>query len=160
MSPQDQKYHLSLAGEFYVAAELQRRGISAAVTYGNAKRADVVAFSNADERVVKIEVKTTTSDDKWVIGNKIPEQSQTPWVFVRIPEGDGHPDFFVLTQAEINQILTPIAGEYRRRYLARHGKDFEGPGVETLRLQHVQSHRSAWRKIVDRLLAGKSEVLL
>jgi len=37
MSKQAQKYHLSLAGEFYVAAELQRRGISAAVTYGNAK---------------------------------------------------------------------------------------------------------------------------
>ena len=49
MSKQAQKYHLSLAGEFYVAAELQRRGISAAVTYGNAKNADVVAFSMSEK---------------------------------------------------------------------------------------------------------------
>jgi hypothetical protein len=149
---QDKKYHLSLAGEFYVAAELQRRGVSATVTYGNAKRADVVAFSNTDdERVVKVEVKTTTSEDKWVIGNKVPERSLTPWVFVRIPEGDGHPDFFVLTQTEINQILTPVADEYRHQYLARHGEEFKGRGVETLRLQQIQSHRNAWCKIVNRL---------
>jgi hypothetical protein len=46
MSKQAQKYHLSLAGEFFVAAELQRRGVAAAVTYDNAKNADVVAFQH------------------------------------------------------------------------------------------------------------------
>jgi hypothetical protein len=65
MSTQLQKYHLSLAGEFFVAAELQRRGISAAVTYGYAKSADVVAFSMSGEKAVVIEVKST-SQLKWV----------------------------------------------------------------------------------------------
>ena len=53
------KYHLSLAGEYYVAAELQRRGIHASVTYGNAKQTDVVAFCEASTRAVVIEVKAT-----------------------------------------------------------------------------------------------------
>ena len=45
MKSQQRKYNLSLAGDFFVAAELQRRGVMASVTYGNAKKADVVAFS-------------------------------------------------------------------------------------------------------------------
>jgi hypothetical protein len=84
MSKQAQKYHLSLAGEFFVAAELQRRGICAAVTYGNAKSADVVAFSLSGEKAVVIEVKSTSSP-KWVVGGTIPSASEKPWVFVYLP---------------------------------------------------------------------------
>lgn len=60
MNKQAQKYHSSLAGEFFVAAELQRQGIAAAVTYGNAKNADVVAFSISGDKAVVIEVKSTS----------------------------------------------------------------------------------------------------
>ena len=73
MSRQAEKYHLSLAGEFYVAAELQRRGISAAVTYSNAKKADVVAFSSGSYAVA-IEVKSTPGPD-WVVGGSVPQPS-------------------------------------------------------------------------------------
>lgn len=44
MSKQAVKYHLAMAGEYFVAAQLHRLGVSAAVTFGNAKTADVVAF--------------------------------------------------------------------------------------------------------------------
>jgi hypothetical protein len=44
-SNQKRKYMLGLSGEFLVAGELLRREISAAVTYGNAKKADVIAVS-------------------------------------------------------------------------------------------------------------------
>jgi hypothetical protein len=55
MSKQEQKYDLSLPGEFFVAAELQRRGISAAVTYGNLnmptrRRVSNVLKTNGKER--------------------------------------------------------------------------------------------------------------
>ena len=40
MSDQARKHVLGLAGEFLVAGEILRRGITA-VTYGNAKKADV-----------------------------------------------------------------------------------------------------------------------
>ena len=43
MSKQSTKHKLGLSGEFLVAGELLRRGITAAVTYGNAKKADVIA---------------------------------------------------------------------------------------------------------------------
>lgn len=60
MSKQKQKYNLAMAGEYYVAAELHRRGIPASITYGNAKKADVVATSEDGEAAVVIEVKSTS----------------------------------------------------------------------------------------------------
>ena len=61
---QQQKYSLNLAGEFYVAAELNRRGIFASVTYGAAKNADVLAFDQQSHQTAVIEVKTTAFPNK------------------------------------------------------------------------------------------------
>ncbi len=55
----DTKVFTNLAGEFLVAAELNRRHILCSVTYGAAKSADVFAFSDDSGRVVRVEVKST-----------------------------------------------------------------------------------------------------
>jgi hypothetical protein len=39
----DQRDRLDLSGEFFVAAQLLRRDIPAAVVYGNAKRGEIIA---------------------------------------------------------------------------------------------------------------------
>jgi hypothetical protein len=152
MSNQEQKYHLSLAGEFYVAAELQRRGVSAAVTYGNAKSADVVAFSTSGEKVVVIEVKST-SQTKWVVGNKVPLPSAKPWVFVHMPsERTAPPSFFIVLQSELYNILAPKATEYRRKFKEKHGDEYGNRrGVENLTKQQAAPFKDAWEKIVDQL---------
>ncbi len=38
------KYHVNLAGEYRVAAELFKRGLFATITYGNKKGADIYAI--------------------------------------------------------------------------------------------------------------------
>jgi Holliday junction resolvase len=68
MSNQSRKHTIGLAGEFLVAGELLRRGIMAAVTYGNAKQADVVAIH--ESRATSLEVKST-SESKWVLGGSL-----------------------------------------------------------------------------------------
>lgn len=154
MSRQSQKYHLSLAGEFYVAAELQRRGVSAAVTYGNAKSADVVAFSMSGEKAVVVEVKST-AQAKWVVGGKIPAPSSKPWVFVHVPEDTQlPPSFFVLLQSELHEILAPLGDEYRRRFKEKHGVEYgERVGVENLTMKQAEPFRDGWSKILDQLLS-------
>ena len=54
------KYHLNLAGEYRVCAELLLRGIFATVTFGNMKGADVVAVG-PNRRAAIIEVKASQS---------------------------------------------------------------------------------------------------
>jgi hypothetical protein len=151
VSRQEAKYHLSLAGEFYVAAELQRRGIAATVTYGNAKKADVLAFSGGNIAVA-IEVKSTPSS-RWVVGGAVPPPSPAPWVFVHVPpEATKPPAFFVLTQAELFEILHPLDLAYRRNYLAKHKEEYgDRRGVVNLSAKQAEPFRDHWTTIVDRL---------
>jgi len=152
LSRQAEKYHLSLAGEFFVAAELQRRGIAAAVTYGNAKSADVVAFSLTGERAVVVEVKST-STRQWVVGGAVPAPSSKPWVFVHIPQSpEEPPSFYVLTQAELHSILAPLDAEYDRKFLAKHGEPYgTRAAVINLAQDHAASYKDAWKTIVGPL---------
>ena len=154
-SRQADKYHLSLAGEFFVAAELQRRGIAAAVTYGNAKKADVVAFSGGSFAVA-IEVKSTSSP-RWVVGGVLPQPSIAPWVFVHIPSISAEPpSFFVFSQLQLHELLSPRDTAYRRAFLAKHGEEYgDRRGVVNLSLTEAQPFRNQWRTIID-LLQGVS----
>ena len=66
-----------------VAGELLRRGIMAAVTYVNAKKADVIAINGIV--AASLEVKST-SQSKWVLGGELPADNLNLWVLVRLPE--------------------------------------------------------------------------
>jgi hypothetical protein len=142
------KYCLGMAGEFYVAAELLRRGLMAAVTHGNAKKADVLALNG--EKAVVVEVKSTTNL-KWVLGNGLPADSMKPWVLVHFKPIDEVPEFYVLTSSELRGLLIPRDMEYRNSYLKRHGVEFSGVGVYSVKRSEVLLYRNAWESIVSAL---------
>jgi hypothetical protein len=145
---QEAKYSKSIAGEFFVAAQLQRQGMLASVTYGNAKRTDVVAFAPGGEKAAVIEVKST-SGSKWKVGSRCPEPSEQRWVFVYLPEKfEEAPSFYLLTQSEIHKILKPSEEEYFRKYKQKHGKEYgDKPGFTAISLKQIESHKNRWDKI-------------
>lgn len=151
LSKQEQKYHLSLSGEFSVAAQLQRQCVSAAVTYGNAKNADVVAFSNSDRAVV-IEVKST-SQDRWVVGSKLPLPSLKPWVFVYMPiDPKLPPKYYVFLQSELHDVLDPGEKAYYRKFKEKNGVEYGNrPGVVNLTRKQAEPFENKWEKIIDQL---------
>jgi hypothetical protein len=115
---------LSLSGEFLVAGELLRREISAAVTYGNAKKADVIAVNG--KIALPIEVKTT-QEPKWVVGGKVPEPNDSIWILVYLPRDDLQPaEFFVLKSLELHVILKPIEDAWLRKCQEKHGHPMPG----------------------------------
>ena len=149
MSKQSTKHKLGLSGEFLVAGELLRRGITAAVTYGNAKKADVIAVRG--DKALHIEVKTT-SQTKWVIGNSIPRNDDTIWILVFIPEDEAKsPSYFVLKGSDLHNILFPRHERYNENYLKKHGKPFEGKGVFSVTQKDVVDTHSDWSKIKQAL---------
>ncbi|MCF8298685.1 MAG: hypothetical protein K9J13_14145 [Saprospiraceae bacterium] len=149
MSKQSQKYHLGMTGEYYVAAELNRRGISAAITYGNAKKADIVAIGPDESKSIVIEVKTT-SKSNWIIGSRAPESSNKIWVLVHIPTNENeHPKYYVMFQSELHNILKPIEIEYHKRYIEKHGVEYgDKAGVCTLKRSLISEYEDAWEKII------------
>lgn len=114
MSKQSRKHTIGLAGEFLVAGELLRRGIMAAVTYGNAKKADVIAINGAT--AVSLEVKST-SQSKWVLGGELPADNSNIWVLVHLPENEiESPEYFVLISAELRKLLLSQHEAYNIKY--------------------------------------------
>ena len=60
-----------VAGEYFVAAELSRRGFIASITLRNTRGIDIVATNKAAERTITIQCKTSRNDAKtWMLGDK------------------------------------------------------------------------------------------
>lgn len=149
---QVEKYHLAMSGEYFVAAQLQRLGVSASVTYGNAKSADVVVFTEGSDRVVVVEVKTTRQSE-WVVGGYVPAKSEKPWAFVYLPENRAEPPrFFILTQSKLHQILAPLDVEYRRKFKEKRGVEYgDKPGVVNISRKLLAEYENNWEAISDQL---------
>jgi hypothetical protein len=147
---QAQKHTTGMAGEFLVAGELLRRGIQAAVTYGNAKRSDVLACHEG--RSLSLEVKST-SGSKWVLGGVVPAESDKLWVLVHLPsDATQPPSYFVLASAELRKAVLPRHDAYMNRYLSKHGKAYSSTGVVSVFRHEVQEcHLGAWHKVLKAL---------
>jgi DNA primase large subunit len=145
------KYHLSLAGEYFVAAELNRRGIRAAVTFGNAKSADVIASSPLGLKSIAIEVKSARGA-AWVIGSTVPPPSKQPWVFVHVPsEPTDAVTYYILLQSELHEILTKKAAEYLRSFRERRGREFDKRPVWDFKRSEATAFEGLWGKVLDQL---------
>ena len=165
---QVQKGFLNMAGEFLVAAELNRRHILSAVTFGNSKSADVWAFGASSRRVARIEVKTTRDHSKaWVIGNKILVAENwtrdTFWILVLLPSppsdgpandsvrGRHAPRFFGFTAKELGKMMMSKHKVYCQKYYNTHGSDYTGLGVPKLSVVDAHQFENQWNKISDQV---------
>lgn len=155
---------LSLAGEYRVCSELNRRGVFATVTYGNHKSVDVYAISDRKELALKIEVKTSQGAQ---FVNRITQKGllKDPtapdfWVLVQMrlnSDGSFSERFFVLSHAEICRIQELRNKKYADGYLTKNGKQWDPKsGVDNVSVADVEPHEDCWSKIVERFKSGTS----
>ena len=152
------KYHLNLAGEYRVCAEILKRNIFATVTYGNKKGADIYAIGE-NKRTAVIEVKASNSS-RFVTGfyqkYKKPDMPHPDfWVLYSVgrakntennDEFDEH--FYVLTHEEMAEAQ---AGRNSPRkdldYLAHVER--AAKGVDNVLSRNVEQHENCWNKIEE-----------
>lgn len=105
-----------LAGEYFVAAELAKRGFSVALTVGNAKAIDL--FAEKDRRTVNVQVKAIRfrKNVGWPM-RLARVWSNVVYVFVCLNDEDTPPTFFVATPREVR----PRVREYRTRGIVNYG---------------------------------------
>jgi uncharacterized membrane protein len=93
-----------IAGEYYVAAELSRRGYLAAITLRNSDGVDILASNSNGERTFSIQVKTTQNKRKWILTKKV-ENDKTGnkfYVFVNIPnELNSLPEYYIVRAKDL-----------------------------------------------------------
>jgi len=128
------------AGEYFVAAEITRRGGYAVTFSGNMPGIDLLASDAEHERTVTVQIKTKTSGDwqtsikRGVEWKKDPKDKRY-WVLVDL--GTPAPTYFVMPAYWIeNDILQTY-----REYIARHG----GKRVKN----EASTHHSITRKRVE-----------
>ena len=88
-----------VSGEYFVAAELSRRGFIASITMRNSPGIDILATNLNAKRAITIQCKTSRSSTKgWILSDKA--EGFTPknhfYVFVRLGEKNDHPSYHIV----------------------------------------------------------------
>jgi hypothetical protein len=84
-----------LAGEFFVAAELLKRGFQTSVTFGNAKAIDLVAVHPVTRRVFTIQVKALRSRNFFPLDHSRVERGQV-YVFAILNKPGEAVQYFIV----------------------------------------------------------------
>ena len=84
-----------LAGEFFAAAELLKRGIQTSVTFGNAKSIDLLAYNATTKSSFVVQVKTLREKNFFLIDHKKVER-EFIYVFVLLNKLGKHVQYFVV----------------------------------------------------------------
>lgn len=92
-----------IAGEYFVAAELSRRGYIASLTLRNTKGIDILASNTDATKSVGIQVKANQKHGKdWMLNQKVESDIATNlfFVFIRLNNLDA-PDYYIVPRAEV-----------------------------------------------------------
>jgi hypothetical protein len=108
-----------ISGEYFVAAELSRRGYVASLTLRNTRGIDVLA-SNADATTsVGIQVKTCQGlDPVWLMNVKAEAERAENFFYVLCLPQRGAPSFYVVPR----NVVAKQVHEDHRRWLATPGR--------------------------------------
>ena len=90
-----------------------------------------------------------------MVAGRTPEPTSKPWVFVHVPiDPTLPPEFFVLTQAQLHDLLAPVEAKYRQRYREKHGIEAPNIGVATLPLAQAEPYEGRWNTIIAAVKAA------
>lgn len=96
-----EKNNTHLAGEYFVAAELYRRGFSVGMTIGNAKAIDILAYKNGLAIAIQVKAIRNKKSVGWpIMRDKV--ENGIIYIFVNLNDQD-HPDYFICTSDEARE---------------------------------------------------------
>ena len=110
-----------VAGEYFVAAELSRRGYIASLTLRNTRGVDILASNSDATKSVGIQVKTSQGKGKsWMLNKKVAADVATNLVFVLVRLNDlGEPDYYVVPK----EAVAKYTSDNHKKWLATPGRN-------------------------------------
>lgn len=130
------------SGEYYVAAELERRGFIVAVPMSNVDNFDVLAINkNAPYNQYAIQVKTTTKKN-WLLSKKNENivGDNIYYVFVKLV-GDEQPKYYIYPSSFVAEKIRKSHHEW----LAKPGKNGKPHNDNNLReFESDEEHLNLW----------------
>lgn len=126
-----------LAGEYFVAGELTRRGYIVTLTLRNTKAFDILVSNESATRAVMIQVKTNQyASRKWVLNEKAEElfSDSLFYVFVNLNGASNQPTYHIVPSETV----------------ANHCRDSHSEWLNTLGKQGQQRNDSSMRTFWDK----------
>lgn len=112
--PKISKTLSGVAGEYFVAAELSRRGCIASITLRNSKGVDILAANEAGTHTAMIQVKTNQGSKRsWILGAKAEDVADPGlfYVFVNLGGEGGSPSYHVVPSKVVAET---VAADHRQ----------------------------------------------
>ena len=108
-----------VSGEYFVAAELSRRGYIASLTLKNTRGVDILASNIDATKSVGIQVKANQSSGKeWMLNQQVEAEIATNLFFVFVRLNDlGTPEYYVVSRSEVSRTVR----ENHQKWLATPG---------------------------------------
>ena len=110
-----------VAGEYFVAAELSKRGLIASITLRNSKGVDILCSNSMATKSVGIQVKTSKySKAEWLLNKKSEDYyaDNLFYVFVKLNNNQNSPDYFIVP----SKVVAKATREGHRHWLATLGR--------------------------------------
>lgn len=121
-----------VAGEYFVAAELSRRGYLASITLRNTKGVDIVCSNSDASKSVAIQVKATSKSGRfWVLNQKSEDfyADNLFYVFVNLNDYSKKPDYFIVPSKTVAQYIK----ETHKQWLSTPGLKGQAHNDSTMR---------------------------
>ena len=93
-----------VAGEYFVAGELSRRGCLASITLRNSKGVDIICTNSDATKSVAIQVKTSRGSSRsWILSQKAESyySENLFYIFVNLHEISDAPDYFIVPSSVV-----------------------------------------------------------
>ncbi len=147
------------AGEYYVCAELCRRGYLALLTPKNNPLFDVVAANSEGTTAVSIQVKTRSvgNTQGWKLSTQVggSETPSVPFIVLVNLHNDRLPDFYIYRYQDFASRVAEIFQEYIAKP-KRTGEARKDPGFRWFDEPNLtdidRAHMNNWQPIIEALL--------
>ncbi|HAD83141.1 MAG: aspartate ammonia-lyase [Candidatus Edwardsbacteria bacterium RIFOXYD12_FULL_50_11] len=95
-----------VSGEYFVAAELSKRGYIASITLRNTKGVDILCSNAEATKTVGIQVKTSSGAKRsWILNQKAEKYfaDNLFYIFVNLYKNKKHPDYFIVPSKVVSK---------------------------------------------------------
>ncbi|MBE6147842.1 MAG: hypothetical protein E7168_05945 [Firmicutes bacterium] len=132
-------------GEYYVAAELERRNFTTSVVGNNCKDYDIIAINNETHEDVLIQVKASCNRNSWRVNQNNNKEDKLFYVLVSLK--DDEPKYYILKSVE----AVNLKEKHHKEFCKAHGYKEEDKKLREIVLDDnlIKKYENNWQIIFD-----------
>ncbi len=141
---------VGVSGEYFVAAELSRRGYISSVTLKNTKGIDILVANESATKTIGIQVKTNQKNEKkWILNKKAEDlcSDNLFYVFVNLIGVEQLPEYYIFSS---KNVAATVKAEHQN-WLKTGGKNGQPRKDQSIRMFQVddKTHPNGWNILED-----------